>query len=323
MSNPSNYNDQELDFVELKKRMSGALDRFGYKVYSAISFLLRNAVIILILFGLGIGLGILLDVKVKKYNNEMIVIPNFGSVDYLYSKINELDIKIQEKDTAFLNAIGIKNHKAFSGIKIEPIVEVFPLMQRNEFNIEVLRLLAENQDVKKVVEESATSKNYTFHRINFVTKKPIKREQSADIISKFLNSSSYYTQIQKEYLKNLQIKMASNQLTIDRIDGILSMFASYDSSGKGSNMVYYNNQLNDVIVSKEKLVMENGNMRLEMVASDKIIKESSLNLNVEDTESVNGKMKLILPFVFVILFIIIRLLVDFYKKYSKKSQNLA
>jgi hypothetical protein len=48
-------------------------------------------------------------IKPKKvYDHELIVQPNFGSTDYLYSKVELLASKINERDTVFLKSIGIK-----------------------------------------------------------------------------------------------------------------------------------------------------------------------------------------------------------------------
>jgi len=80
--------------------------------------------------------------------------------------------------------------------------------------------------------------------------------------------------------------------------------------------------LNDVIKTKEELINEQGAKRLELVTSDRIIKESSFTLNVENDKMVNGKKKLILPFLFIGLFVMFGLFKGFYRRQIAK-RNLA
>ena len=61
----------------------------------------------LILFLIGAGLGYYLDKTTNVYDHQLIVTPNFGSSDYLYAKVEQLNAKIKEEDTLFLKAIGI------------------------------------------------------------------------------------------------------------------------------------------------------------------------------------------------------------------------
>jgi flagellar biogenesis protein FliO len=49
------------------------------------------------------------------------------------------------------------------------------------------------------------------------------------------------------------------------------------------------------------------------------IKESSLTTNIKNTKNINGKLKFFLPLFFIIVFVLIRFFVSFYKKQKKLS----
>jgi ATP-dependent Zn protease len=104
----------------------------------------------------------------------------------------------------------------------------------------------------------------------------------------------------------------------------LSGFSSEVKGTKSDKLVYYNEntQLNDVIKTKDALINEQGNHRVELVGLDKVVKDNSTTINIKNTKSTNGKMKFILPVLFVLIFIMIRFFIAFYKKQSLKEQHV-
>ncbi|MGX7667855.1 hypothetical protein [Flavobacterium pedocola] len=320
-----NPNDQEIDLNQLSKKIGDKIQFFIDWLFDGFLFLIRNKYIVGGLFVLGVGLGIYMDRSTKVYDHQVIVTPNFESTDYLYAKIDLINSKIKEGDTLFLKSIGIKSPKKFSKIEIEPIVDVYRFIEGKEQNFEMLKLMAEDGDLKKIVEENLTSKNYTYHSISYTTKGTTTEAKTMTPILNFLNDSEFYKRIQKEQVNNINVKIKENDSIIKQIDGVMNQFSKAVSSNqKSDKLVYYNEntQLNDVIKTKEALINEQGSKRLELVVSDKVIKDSSYTLNVKNTKAVNGKMKFVLPLFFVGLFIFFGMSRSFYRRQMAK-RNLA
>ena len=103
-------------------------------------------------------MGLFLDTTNKTYDHQIIVQPNFGSTDYLYSKIDLLNSKIKENDTVFLQKIGILDPSKLSKIEIKPIVDVYKFIATDEKNFDLLKLMAEDSDIKKILEEMLQAK---------------------------------------------------------------------------------------------------------------------------------------------------------------------
>lgn len=324
-SNSTNSEDQEIDLSQVSKRIGNAFQSFLDWIFDGVLFLKRNIIIISILFVIGAGLGFYLDKSEKVYSNQIIVIPNFESVDYLYAKVELLNAKIKERDYKFLTGLGLKEPKKISKIEIEPIIDIYRFIDNSEENFQMIKLMAEDNDMQKILEDPVTSKNYKFHTISFLTHGLTQRNNTLEPLMKFFNDSDYYKNVQKEKIKNLELKIQTNQETINQINGILNQFSSNTSSQqKSDKLVYYNEntQLNDVIKTKDQLVNELGYLNVQMNDFKEIIKESSSTINVRNTKSVNGKMKLILPILFVGLFLFAGMLRSFYKKQMIK-RNLA
>ena len=323
---PDNQEDQEIDLTQISKKITQLFEWISAFLFRCIQFFVKNAIVILILLVIGLGLGYYIDVTKKTYDHQIIISPNFGSTDYLYSKIDLIESKIQEGDTFFLkNVLGIKKPKEIIKIEIKPISDVYKFIENKTENFELIKLMAEGGDIKNILEDNLTSKNYTLHTITFKTKKQTDTVETVQPILIYLNKTEYYKKVQKEAVNNIQIKMIQNDTIISQINGVLNGFSErVNGSKKSDNLVYYNEntQLNDVIKTKETLIIEQGTHRAKLVGLDKIIKDNSATLNIENTSSVNGKLKMILPVLFLLLFILIYLFSRFYKKQLQKSKRI-
>jgi len=322
-ANPqANPENQEIDLSQVSKRIGKAFEDFSTWIFRGFLFIKKNVIILSILFIIGAGLGFYLDKTTKVYDHQIIVTPNFGSNDYLYSKVNLLNSKIKEKDTAFLKSIGIKSPKKLTEIKIEPILDVYKFIDNKPENFELIKLMAEDGDINKIIQNEVTSKNYPYHKISFTTTSITDSLKTVKPLMDFFNASDYFKKIQKVYLKNLERRVISNDSVIGQIDGLLNEFSKSSSTvgSKSDKLVYYNEntQLNDVIKTKNELVQDKAAILVEMVTVDEVVKQNSSVINVKNTESVNGKLKFVLPFIFIGIFIVFGFIRAFYRHQMAK-----
>ena len=322
---PQNTSDQEIDIFQLSKSIGSFFDRLNRSIFRSIQFFIRNWVIVLLLIVLGFGMGWYLDSNKKSYQNQVIVTPNFGSVDYLYAKIDLIQAKIGSGDLDFLkNVVGIPNPQAIRKIEIKPVADVYKFIEDKEQNFELIKLMAEVGEVKKVLEDNVTSKNYTFHTISFTSNELVNEKEVIEPLIKYLNNSEYFDSIQKIGFKNLEKEIAQNDTIIAQIDNVLNGFSStVKNSTKNDKLVYYNEnlQLNDIIKTKQKLVTEQGENRLKLLSSDKTIREINATLNINDMKIVSGNFKILLPIFFIFIFVLVSLFSKFYRKQLLISQS--
>lgn len=306
--------DQEIDIFQLSKSIGGFFDRVNRSIFRVIQFFIRNWITVLILFVLGVVFGFYLDSNKKTFQNQVVVTPNFESVDYLYAKIDLIQAKIISGDVEFLSiTVGIPHPESIRKIEIKPVADVYKFIEDKEQNLELIKLMAEVGEIKKVLEDNVTSKNYTYHTISFVSSEPATEKEVVEPLLNYLNNSAYYNSIQKIGYKNLEREIAQNDTIISQIDQVLSSL----SSGAKSDKLVYNNenlQLNDIIKTKQKLVTEQGKNRFRLITFDKTIKEINSTLNINENKTVNGNLKIILPFVLIFLFVLVCLFFKFYRK---------
>jgi hypothetical protein len=320
---PNSQNDQEIDLMQISKKIKDFFQGLNMSLFKCINFFVKNAIIILILIVIGTSVGFYFDKTFKTYNNHIIVTPNFGSTDYLYSKINLINSKIKSNDTIFLEEVlGIKSPQTLKIIEVSPIIDIYKFIEDKSQNFELLKLMSEDEDVNKIIENNLTSKNYTFHKIFFRTNKVITDKEIVQPILNFLNRSEYYSKVQKSSINNIEIKMSQNDIIISQINEVLNGFSSKANGAQNNDkLVYYNDntQLNDVIKTKDALIDEQGVHRMRLIGLDKIIKENSTILNIENKSGVNGKLKFILPLILIFGFI----LIGFFRRFYKNQKTLA
>lgn len=317
-----NINDQTIDITTILKGTSVFFQSLNSKIYQMIQFVLKHSVVLGILLVLGFGVGFYLEETKKTYNNSVIVKTNFGSSDYLYCKIDLLFSKISDNDTIFLKSIGIKDPSQLAFIEIHPVIDIYGFIRNsttaeNDHNLEVLKLLSEDSDMKTLIMERTTSKNYDFHVINFITKSVLDRKEILEPLLKYLDNSEYYSNAKAVYLENSKAKIEVNKIMITQIDGLLSTFTKENlQTGQSDKSVYINenSQINDLIKTKDALVSEIGYIKQELQRRDKTIKESSSTINVYNTRTIGSKLKVVLPATLILFYLLIIGFVNFYKK---------
>lgn len=309
----TNSQDQEIDLGQIGTGVKSLFNGIINSVFDFIFFLKKKIIVVGVLFVLGVVLGILLDKK-HSYIQKMILIPNFGSNEYLYNKISLLESKLKEKDIVFFKSIGINNIDEIGKFEIKPINGIYNFInsKENTLNFEFIRLMAEDGNIEKIIKDDVTSKNYYQHELVVNTSRAFKKSELIDPILKYLQDSEHFNKLQTVYKKNVEEKIAFNNLLIKQIDDLV---ASYSQNKPTSNVVISENSgLSEIINKKDALIKENQYTMLHYIEYDKIIKDQSIVSNQINTSGANNKMKLILPFLFVFLYFVGFLFNNLYKK---------
>ena len=322
--------DQEIDLSVIGQKISGFIDSIGHGVYKIIKFFQKKIIIIAILFIVGAVLGYFLDKNNDSYTSEIVVIPNFGSTDDLYAKVDLLQSRVAENDTVFLKQIGISSSKNIGLIAVEPVIDIYNFVSnspinanntQNNPNFELVKLLAEDGDINKIIKDEVTSKNYAYHRIKISSNGHVSQQKQVAPILNYLNSSAFFQNQRKVTMANIETKISENQMIIAQVNSVLAQFENNIKNNQKSEKLIYNNennQLNDLIINKNNLISEIGNLKLQLSYLDEIIKPKSIVLNQKNNKGLNGKMGKVLPILFLFLFFGLSFVLFVNKKFHKK-----
>jgi hypothetical protein len=319
---PNNREDQEVDLLLVFNKIGDFFEWINTLLFRIIRFFIKNAILVVVLILVGFGVGKYLQKSNNSYDQKIIVVPNFKSTEYLYSKIDLLGSKIVLQDTLFLKSIGIKNPLQIASISVEPVINVNDLINEKDKEFQLLELMEKNEGLKSIVKDTTLRKYYNFHSITINTNGAVSSKTTIDEILNFLNKSSYYDGFKKINSKNIQNQIKIKGGTIDQIDGILNRFSVARNSSSNDKLVYYNENidLDKVIRTKDSISDQIGLLKIEEYNTDKTIKEKGMVLNIKNNKTVRGKLIFILPLLFVGLFVFISFFISFYKKQSIKAK---
>ena len=308
----TNSQDQEIDLGQIGKGIKNFFNGMVNSFFDFLFFIKKKIIIISILIIVGILLAFSLDSKV--YKHEISVIPNFGSNEYLYKKIEQVNTKLREDDAVFFKELGIKNYEDILSVEIEayPAIYNFVNNKEEENNFELIKLMAEDGNIDKIMKDEITSKNYYHHKISIQTEGMFKKEEFIIPLLNYLNSNSYYETQQKITQKNLVDKLASNNSLISQIDQLIVLLSTSNSSGTIS--ISEKNSIPELVEKKDKLIQENQYLLRNQSTLDKIIKEESSIINIRNYKPLLLNNKILLPVFLVFLYLIFHILSKVYQK---------
>lgn len=322
----TNSQDQEIDLGQIGKGIKNFFNGIVNSVFDFIFFLKKKKIIIGILFVTGIISGYLLDQKTKKFTSEVIVAPNLGGYDYLYAKVDLIKSKLKEGDITFFKSIGISKTDIILDIEVEPIIDIYTFVNtktaivdktQSTQNFELVKLLAENEDINKVIKDEKTSKNYPHHKILITTTNKIKNNDVIDPILDYLNSDEYLNKILAITRENTFIKIKKNEEQILQVDKLISQISENLAKDKSASNLVYNNEnseINSLFILKNSLINEIAEQRITLENIKLYIKDISTTTNSINSKGINNKMKFLLPFIFVIIYLILYGFMSLYKK---------
>ena len=315
----TNSQEQEIDLSQIGKSISKGFKKVINKCFDLLFFIQKKLVIVFVLLVIGGGLGFYVD-KEPNYTNDIAVFPNFGSNEYLYDKINLISLKLKEKDEAFFTKIGIKNIKDFISIEIQPVNGIYNFInsESQKNNFELVKLMAEDGDLEKIIQDQTTSKNYYLHGINIKTAIAFQQKDLIDPILNFLQQSEYFIKLQKIQQNNLEEKLIANKAMITQIDQII-LSLSQNKTGT-SVSISENTGLSDLIKKKDDLILENQKLATNRLEFEKIIKDQNIIGNQMNNKGANNKMKFILPFLFVLFYLLGYWFLNVYKLQKQRIQ---
>jgi hypothetical protein len=307
---PNTTDNQEIDLSQISKKIGNVINKLNRAIFNLIKYIQRYFIFLLLFIGIATAIGYFLNGSNKYYESRIIVTPNYGSTNYLYSQIEFVNSNLISGNIKFLKSIGMSNN--ITSIKIDAIVDIYRLANDSEKNYELIKLLSEEGEFSKILKDETTSRNFKQHQIVINSNGLISNEE-LNLFLNFLNTNEYYQKLQREVLNNIIIKIKSNQSMIEQIDNILNDFPK----DKTSTNLIYNNQnfdFNELIKFKNELLVEQGNREIELLNYSKITKENSIIINISKDLSILKNYMILTPLFFLFSFLFIKLFISYYKK---------
>lgn len=317
-------NQDEIDLGYLFGKISGFFKSFVKLLFSVISFFIKYSIVIVVLILIGVGIGYYLDEnKTEVFNNELIVIPNFESTQYLYNKVDALSSKLRDGDAEFLQKIIGDNYGDLRSIEAEPIVDIFNFASETREKVDLFKALTDKQDIPDYIKDP---QNFQYYKYQQLTVKVKGKEHSEEIINKlvaYFNDNEHFNEYLEIGSKANTFRIETSERMLSQIDTLLKVAGQVENNKKTSPSVLVNDnsQLNDLLESKERILFNLAKLYLLKVDQQEIIKVASINYNVSDFSGFYISNKVKYPILLVLLFSGFFILRYAYKKMKQIAEN--
>lgn len=299
-----NYSE-EIDINFLFKKLSDSVKRCIRGIFLMTDFFMTNWLIILGIILGGILFGYVLDTKEREkiFTNQLIVIPNFGSVNYLYDKIETINYKVKAKDTIFLKSILDTNYRKLKSITIEPISDTYNYVAKSKNNTDLFRIMTEKQDPKKISQNFDFTKNFKYHRMIIRVQGSNSSKKIADDIISYINGNSHFLAYKDVFNQNKELELMEHTKMISQIDSLIAAAVQNQSriSPSSIEIVNSSNQ-HELITSKKSLISELANLQIQKLDFSEPIKIVSADFNIYKKRMFDLSKKILIPIVLLFAF---------------------
>lgn len=329
-SNPSS--SDEIDLGQLIDLMRKGLNGIFRGILRVFVFLKKNALKLGALIVIGVALGFLLNTLVEeKLRTEIIVKPNFESKDYLYDAVEEIRANILGKDTLFFKELNIDvNQLRNFNVEIEPIKDEIELdkemaEEANDY-LEILQNYKDNDFVLDIIKSEILKKSIRTHRITFSHKNPQKGEEYIAKILEYINSNTYFKNLQTVYAQNASSRIENNENLIGQIDELVMNFSAGQKNDKnltGQSMVLLDREgglnIANLLAFKNRLVKEVEIKKVELAEQQEAISILNFGKTHVFKKPFLNKNIVLMPALLLGLFMLVSL-VSYLNRKSKEIQ---
>lgn len=271
-------NNQEIDIMLFFNKV---IRLIAITLFNILSFLKKYYLVIIILLVIGYTASYFLKKNITHiYRNEVIVIPNFDSSDYLYSMIENINSKIKVRDSTYFNNMRITNYNKLKRLEIQPIIDIYSFLSKQKENYDIFKILADNKNINNLVKDYTINKKYKYYKINIYL---YGKEESAAIIQKilaYINENVYYNNYKVVNIAFTENKIEQNNQMITQIDNLLKAQSNLEKNNSQLFVLENHTNLNNLFETKEKLIKDINTLKLNLIAQQKIINDIVINHDI-------------------------------------------
>ena len=299
MNNNQPHNQsQEIDLSIIQKSIVSFFGGIEKAIYSVLRFVLRNVILLAILFGLGLAIGYYLDhKKFNSYKHEVIIIPNIENKSYLYKAVENFEF--MPKDATIVR------------VSVEPLIDVNQFVS-NGNGLEIAKYLSENNiQIDHHKKGNQTELMYKYHLITIYTSVP---DTDGSIVSSYIKNlanDDFFVDNFNVNKENINFQLREYQESVHDINNIFKKLG--DATATSEIKIGIDSQSDDMLLAKKNLIADINRLKHRQVEEKDVIHEVSRFSNIQNTSVL---FTFGIPFLLIGLFLIIVWLRRIHKKYQ-------
>ncbi len=325
-SNTSKNNSEELDLSLIAEKIKGIYHSGLISLYQIFNFFVKSWIILLVLIIVGATLGFIRTNDNPARETKLYVRINDNSGAIVYDALNQLQFKIQEKDSVLLEEKGFFKNSVYyiHSLEIEPLVNVLEIVDATETNNRNLETV---MDQAQYEDELLTSEvfvpQYRYHKITLVGDY-WSSQKTIDALMLYLNDNPVLIKQTDLIKESLAFRIARNFESITFMDSIFDTYGrpiSELTKGTASeiSMVDINvTNIHMLFDQKALLMKQNEKLQLQLLNQDKTV--SLINKPMLSVKKSILDIKIITyPVILILLFVMVSMM----RYYFQKAKNLS
>ena len=303
--NSRNKNNEEIDLGDLFRLVKKGFEKLGKLLLRFIGFLLRNAIVLIILIIIGAVAGYFLQKKASNVvKTEMIVASDFGSAEYLFKSVKELQYKLKIKDKATIEKLGLEGTKASISLAVKPIIDLDELTREEE---NYLELLNESDFLEKEEKEGLMKKISRFYEIILYHPHDLDSRKLLKNVIEILRDNDYYRKVYALNSKKIDFLIKADESLISQMDSLMVNYSnSLKNTPLNSSTIYNTNSALDLgvmIGNRTSLVEELDGLYKKKVANEELFRLVDLGYPSEiEEKSITSYKIILIPLLLVLAY---------------------
>ena len=317
----------EIDLSQAFSLIKAMINSWIVSMLKAFEFIYKKKILLIVLIVIGAALGYFLQKNNKPEQKATALIRvNFDSVDYVYSEIEIINEKINEKDSLFFLNNGFRaDTLELKEIEISPIVNLNDILEKYELNdrkLEGLLKSLEFDDEEIKVYETFNSE-YKYHKIEFALTN-IANKNTINNTLNYLNNNELLKQLRDTIISGVKTQIANNNKSIKQIDNVIDTYKSNQSLPSPNKQIFVvDKNFSLHVLFERKLDIQNLNESLNkflVYAQDIVVLVNKPNIIVVKKGLFSNKIILI-PFLFITIYLLFSYFRFLYLKLKKIAKN--
>lgn len=323
--NQTKENSQDnIDLFFVFRKTNELYKTFLISIFRALSFFIKNWIIILILIVAGLIFGFFSqkNYEAPKEMSALIRI-NFGTGNYVYSSVDLLNEKINNRDSIFLKNLKLwkNNSSIIRSVAIEPVINFKKLIEDYGPSNRTFEILLDNYDFDGNNSASETFiYDYKYHKMT-ISLDPSATSVSVSYIIDYLNKNEILQILAEEGIYNIQDRINSNTEMISQINGLIDTYTNNQmTSGNTSEPIVLDKDISGLIDKKRAIQSQLEAYREEKVVSKNIVVMISKADLVQSKTSFFKNKLILYPAFLLFIFITFSVLKRIFLKAKRLSE---
>jgi hypothetical protein len=301
MSEQTSQNaSDEIDLGVVFEKIKSFFKSILIGIIQIFQFFWKHKLRLIILLAIGLGLQFLFLNQIEKiYSNEYLVRTNYGSTEYLYSKVNSINSKLETGDSLYNKDIFGEHYDRVKEVVVVPIIDVYGLVNKSEQNKEAFELLLDEFGDISFLSDGININEYTTHKIKIYIEGQAYNEKISNRLYDHLASNSYYNELKLSTLESYKDQLEQNKTIRIQIDSIVKNQKGNTLPKLDNNAINFSGSqdLNELLNQKQELLVKDLTLRNRLSSDNQVLKIIDSSFGVFSQE--RNQSYFIIPSIFL------------------------